>query len=135
MERATFRGDDGFSLVELVIAMFLLAVISLAILPLIITGLRISAEQATVAAATRTLNALVEEARADPTCTTLAAVAAPRTFQDGRGTSLTSTGLDAGGLAPPCTPGELATIDLRVAPTAGGAPLAETTALVFIPTP
>ncbi len=33
----TSQSDDGFSLVEVIIAMFLLAVLSLAVLPLIIT--------------------------------------------------------------------------------------------------
>lgn len=64
------RGADaaGFSLVEVVIAMFLLGIIAIAILPGLWQGIRYSSEQSAVATATRHLNSLIEEARDDPAC-------------------------------------------------------------------
>lgn len=55
--------DEGFGLVELVVAMLLLLVIAIAILPALINGIRYSAEQSTVATATRHLNTMVEQLR------------------------------------------------------------------------
>jgi len=50
------RSDDGFSLVEVIIAMFLFAVISLAVLPLLISGVSMSANNRDVVAATALAN-------------------------------------------------------------------------------
>ncbi|WP_109209218.1 MULTISPECIES: type II secretion system protein [Microbacterium] len=73
----------GFSLIEVVIAMVILGFIAIALLPVLISGIRYSAEQADVASATRELNALIERARSTPTCATLTSVAAPTKFRDG----------------------------------------------------
>lgn len=64
------RGTDaaGFSLVEVIIAMFLLGVVAVAILPALWQGIRYSSEQSSVATATRHLNGLIEQARQDPAC-------------------------------------------------------------------
>lgn len=64
------RGADaaGFSVVEVVIAMFLLGVIAIAILPTLYQGIRYSSEQSAVATATRHLNGLIEQARETPAC-------------------------------------------------------------------
>lgn len=64
------RGADvaGFSLVEVVIAMFLLGIIAIAILPTLYQGIRYSSEQSVVATATRHLNSLIEQARSEPAC-------------------------------------------------------------------
>lgn len=58
----------GFSLVEVVIAMFLLGVVAVAILPALWQGVQYSSEQSAVATATRHLNRLIEQARQDPAC-------------------------------------------------------------------
>jgi prepilin-type N-terminal cleavage/methylation domain-containing protein len=64
------RGADaaGFSLVEVIIAMFLLGVIAIAILPALWQGIQYSSEQSAVATATRHLNGLIEQAREEPAC-------------------------------------------------------------------
>ncbi|GAA3900835.1 type IV pilus modification PilV family protein [Microbacterium invictum] len=48
--------DDGFSLVEVIIALFLFAVISLAVLPLLISGVSLSVVNRDVVAATALAN-------------------------------------------------------------------------------
>lgn len=53
----TSQSDDGFSLVEVIIAMFLLAVLSLAVLPLIITATASSVVNRDVVEATAFANA------------------------------------------------------------------------------
>lgn len=50
------RADDGLSLVEVIIAMFLLALLSLAVLPLLIGGVSLSVTNRDVAAATAIAN-------------------------------------------------------------------------------
>jgi prepilin-type N-terminal cleavage/methylation domain-containing protein len=127
----TRDSSDGFSLVEVVVALFLFGLISLAILPAMITGLQISAEQSSVAVATRHLNALVESVRSDPTCASLSAAVALQEFLDGRGDELESTGSAPGGGTPPCTPGALSYIHFR-ATDARGAELFSLDTVVLI---
>lgn len=61
----TTRSDDGFSLVEVIIAMFLLAVVSLAVLPLIISGVRLSSLNKDLVAATAFANTRIAVLRDD----------------------------------------------------------------------
>jgi prepilin-type N-terminal cleavage/methylation domain-containing protein len=60
--------DEGFSLVEVIIAMFILGLIAVALLPPLWQGIQHSSLQSSVATATRHLNGLVEEARESPNC-------------------------------------------------------------------
>ena len=55
-----FPDDRGFGLIEIVVAMLLLAVVSMAVLPLLVQGLKLSASNATVAAAAQLANQQVE---------------------------------------------------------------------------
>ncbi|SFI37117.1 MULTISPECIES: type IV pilus modification PilV family protein [Microbacterium] len=59
----TTQSDDGFSLVEVIIAMFLFAVISLAVLPLLISGVSLSTENRDVVAATTLANDRIAQLR------------------------------------------------------------------------
>lgn len=68
------RGEDGFSVVEVVIAMFLLAVLALAVLPLVIGATRVSVSNRDLVGATAFANAQLAPIRAafpnDPTSPT-----------------------------------------------------------------
>lgn len=59
------RSDDGFSLVEVIIALFLFAVISLAVLPLLISGVSMSVANRDVVAATALANERLAQLRDD----------------------------------------------------------------------
>jgi prepilin-type N-terminal cleavage/methylation domain-containing protein len=122
------RHEEGFSLVEVIIAMFLLAVIALAILPALVQGARLSSEQSTTATATRALNALVEQARDTPTCANLEAVADPQMVVDGAGREIRTSGTVDG------CPGRRTTVTLELtAVTLSGAALSRVSAIVFVP--
>lgn len=114
--------DDaaGFSLVEIVIAVFILAIIAIALLPPLVNGLVLASEQALTATATRTLNALIEEARDTHKCLDINALA-PATFD--RFT------VDDGGFA--CIPGSVNTITLTALDD-DGQTLAVVTAKVLV---
>lgn len=58
------RSDDGFSLVEMIIAMFLLAVLSLAVLPLLISATALSVDNRDRVTATALADAHVSALRA-----------------------------------------------------------------------
>ncbi|SBS74122.1 prepilin-type N-terminal cleavage/methylation domain-containing protein [uncultured Microbacterium sp.] len=60
----TTQSDDGFSLVEVIIAMFLLAVLSLAVLPLIIGATRLSVDNRDSVEATSLADAHIAALRA-----------------------------------------------------------------------
>ncbi len=126
MNSASWRQDDGFSLVEVVIAMLILGVIAIALVPPLWQGIQLSGEQSTVATATRQLNGLIEEARDSPSCGTLDGIAATQSFTDGRGASF-STGAQLGYS---CTPGSLVYIKLT-ARDGSGTTLADVTAKIF----
>lgn len=125
-------GDSGFGLVEIVIALFLLGIIAVAILPVMINGIRYSSEQSAVATATRQLNSLMDEARTEvqtaQNCDPLTAAAADHTFTDGAGHSFKTSGI----VASPCNHGEANHITLT-AVTQSGESLATVVALVYVP--
>ncbi|QIG40938.1 type II secretion system protein [Microbacterium sp. 4R-513] len=124
------RADQGFGLVEVVIAIFLLAVVAVAILPGLWQGISQSARQSSTATATRYLNALVEEARDAHSCSALNSIATPSPsatpLKDGRGRDLVVAGTVTN-----CSSGRAARLSLQI--TGDGKVLASTTALVYIP--
>lgn len=83
MSPITRKGDEGFGLVEVVIATFLLGVIAVALLPVLWNGIVQSSRQSATATATRELNTLIEQARAAGTCAALDGAAATQTFHAG----------------------------------------------------
>ncbi|MCW3494794.1 prepilin-type N-terminal cleavage/methylation domain-containing protein [Microbacterium sp. SSM24] len=90
------REDDGFSLVEVIIAMFLLMVLALAVLPLIIGATRVSGSNKDLVAATTFANAQLAPIRAaysnNPTtptsCSALVSTYARTGLVDPAGTGL-----------------------------------------------
>lgn len=81
--RTSFQGgevndtEDGLGLVEIIVAMFLLALVAVAFLPLLINSLQLSIRNATVATATQILNAELDALVATPgTCAAVTAFGA-----------------------------------------------------------
>lgn len=66
--RMRFADDVGFGLIEIIVAMMLLAIIAIAILPTLIQGLKLSSANATFAAATGIVNGQLEDARSSSSC-------------------------------------------------------------------
>lgn len=124
------RDDQGFGLVEVIIAMLLLGLIAIAILPTLISGLGYSAQQSSVATATRQVNALIDQVRQSPECgtisSTLGTAATPRSFVDGRGQAFTTQAAIGS-----CSAGN--TVSLHVTAAQGGVTLVAADALVIIP--
>jgi type II secretory pathway pseudopilin PulG len=71
-ERRSDSADDGFGLIEIVVSMFMLALLAMAFLPLLVQGLKQSASTATMATATQLVHDQIELARSrQATCTAL----------------------------------------------------------------
>jgi prepilin-type N-terminal cleavage/methylation domain-containing protein len=122
------RGSqEGFGLIEVIVAMLLLAIIAIAILPALWQGIQYSAGQSSTATATRHLNALIEEARDAQSCAALTSVASSRTVEDGQGNLLTSTGV----VGTPCVSNTAMSLSLEVRDE-GGTVIASTVALVYV---
>ena len=126
MERVD--GDVGFSLVEVIIAMFLLGLVAVALLPALYQGLAISSEQSAIATATRHLNAMVEQARQSPICADLSALVSEKVVEDGSGGSITTSG--SIGTCPSTT--HTVQLDLT-ATNSSGDEIAKTSAIIFVP--
>lgn len=60
--------ERGFGLIEIVVSLFLLAILSMAVLPLLVQGMRLSASNATLAAATQLANQQIELVRSQSLC-------------------------------------------------------------------
>ncbi|WP_349898774.1 type IV pilus modification PilV family protein [Parafrigoribacterium soli] len=79
--------DAGFSLIEIVVSMFILALLAMALIPLLIQGMKASAASAAVASATQLVNSQLDMARSQAsTCSGLqgapsVAVGAPSTYR------------------------------------------------------
>lgn len=117
----------GFSLVEVIIAMFLLGIVAVAILPALWQGIMLSSQQASTATATRYMNSIVDDARATPTCPYLGSIAARPAVTDGRGVSLSASTSSVTG----CAPGATATLTVNI--VGEGRTLATSTALIYVP--
>ena len=123
--------DDGFSLVEVIIAMVIFGVVAVAIIPVLWQGVMYSSEQSAVATATRQLYALVESARESPTCAGVAGAAAPQTFTDGAERNFTTSGSVGSCFSCPSATG--IAVPLSLTATQDSRVLAEVSALVFVP--
>lgn len=119
--------SSGFSLVEVIIAMFLLGIIAIALLPALWQGIVLSSQQSSTATATRYMHSIIDDARENATCAYLASIASLPAVSDGRGVSMTTTGTAVSG----CASGSTATLDLKI--EGDGRTLASTTALIYIP--
>ncbi|MEU1973686.1 prepilin-type N-terminal cleavage/methylation domain-containing protein [Microbacterium sp. NPDC019599] len=124
--------DAAFGLVEVIVAIFLLAVLAVALVPALWQGLRYSSEQATVATATRQLNSLVDQARDGESCASIAAATASRSFVDGLGEGFSTAAENLSGniVVPACSAKSVVTFTL-VARQAGKK-LAQVDALVYV---
>ena len=80
------RSDDGFGLIEIVISMFLLAILAMLFLPLLIQGLKQSAANTTMATGTQLVNERLRTAQgAGPNCTAVSALTGASEVTDPRG--------------------------------------------------
>lgn len=126
--RGTRSSDEGLGIVEIVIGMFLLAIIAVAILPALWQGIQHSTRQSATATATRELNSLVEEVRENPTCGQIAAATTSHTFTDGGSRALTSSGTSS--TCPASS--KKVTVALTVVDSSGTT-LANVEAIVYVP--
>jgi Tfp pilus assembly protein PilV len=126
---ARLRDDDGFGLTEIVVSMFMLALIAVAFLPLLINGLKTSSATATLATATQFLNTQMQKASAVNTCSAATSLGGVQSLTDPRGVviQLTTT---VGSC--PTGPGTIA-VSATAIRNDTGATLATGSTLVFLP--
>jgi prepilin-type N-terminal cleavage/methylation domain-containing protein len=80
------RSDTGFGLIEIVISMFLLAILAMLFLPLLIQGLKQSADNTTLATGTQLVNDKLRAAQAaSPVCADVSALTGTSDYTDPRG--------------------------------------------------
>jgi type II secretory pathway pseudopilin PulG len=65
------EAEYGFGIAEVLVAMFILGLIAVAIIPILVQGLRLSVTNATIAAATQLANQQVEQVRGFTACSTI----------------------------------------------------------------
>ncbi len=126
--RTDRSSDDGLGIIEIVIGMFLLAIIAVAILPALWQGIQFSSQQSATATATRQLNSAIEDIRENPTCAQISAAVGAHSFTDGAGRALTSSGTHS---ACPAT-SKRVTVVLSAADSSGRT-LATVKAIVYVP--
>jgi prepilin-type N-terminal cleavage/methylation domain-containing protein len=122
----------GFGMIEIVVSMFLIAILAMAFLPMIVQGLQVARGNTTIATATQLLSQQLEIARnLDSTCAAMIAFddAAVAPVIDSRGVSLQPQ--RAVGPCPTAGPG---TVPVRawVTETGSTAVIAEATTLILV---
>lgn len=121
--------DDGFGLVEIVVSMLVLAILALAFLPVLITGIRQAAANATLATATQLVNEQIRIVQgAGTTCANVTALAGTQDLTDDYGVQIRAVTTVA-----PCPTGT-GTVAVGVTATRldTGAQIAEAATLVFV---
>jgi len=84
--------DEGVTLVEIVVAMFMLGVVLVAMVPLIATGLKVSARNTTMATANQLASERMQLAKSSgPHCATVASLDGIAVYDDPRGVALQVT--------------------------------------------
>ena len=85
------KNAGGFGMVEIVVSMFILAILSLALLPVLVQGLKQSANNATLTTATQLANDRIRAAQSQGTdCRNVGLVAGTKTLTDARGVTLSA---------------------------------------------
>jgi type II secretory pathway pseudopilin PulG len=80
------RSDSGFGLIEITVSMFMLAILAVLFLPLLVQGLKQSANNTTMATATQLVNDKMRLAQgASPICSDVSALGGTADFTDPRG--------------------------------------------------
>lgn len=92
-DRKPGRSDAGFGMIEIVVSMFMLALLAMSFLPVLYNGLTAAASNARLATATQLVNQSIELARGGfASCQELQTfVGIAVTREDGRGTTLQAT--------------------------------------------
>lgn len=86
------ESDEGLGLIEIVVSMFMLAVLALALLPLLVNGLKLSTANTTQATATQLVAERMQLAQyAGPVCTNVRNLAGTTVVTDSRGVQLQVT--------------------------------------------
>lgn len=85
MDTTASTDDDGFGLVEAVVSMLILAALAIAFLPVLITGLKQSTTNSTMAFATQLVGERMSLAQTATSCSALTLVASSGRSTDPRG--------------------------------------------------
>lgn len=122
--------EAGFSLVEVIVAMVLLGILATVTLPFFITGIRVTADDSATTTATARVGALLEQARTEPVCARLQALAAANQgapFADAHGRRLKLT------MDPPVCTGTPAAVTVSVRATdAAGTTLSRASTIIYV---
>lgn len=130
------RSDDGLGLLEIVISMFLIALLAIAFVPVLMAGLRSAESNSTTATASRLASQALEALRArDPqNCSQLALFASgyPITQVDGEGVTIRVTVTVPTGAA--CVAGRTNLVRVEARNQATGTLITAARTLVLLPT-
>jgi len=123
--------DDGLTLVEIVIAMFVLALVMIGMLPLLITGIQASAQNTTRATANQLVSERMERAtNRGPSCAAIAALAGVTVQNDPRGVPIRVT--TAVAACPAAGTAATVLVTATAVRTDTGVELATSSTLVFV---
>jgi type II secretory pathway pseudopilin PulG len=85
-------GEAGFGLVEIVVSMLILALLSMALLPVLVQGMQQSVKNSTLATAVQLANDRIRAAQSQaPVCVNVATAAGVKSLTDDHGVTLQAT--------------------------------------------
>lgn len=136
MRRLAIRlppSEEGFSIVEVLVAMLMLALLAVSFLPVLVTGLRLTANNSSITTAAQLVQEQLTLARSQgATCTALSSfrVAAAASVVDGAGKTL----VVAKALTCPSTYPGSATFTATVTASGSSTTIASATTLIYVST-
>lgn len=128
-QSAEAEREEGLSLVEMIVAIMVFAIVALSAYPLFIRSVEMVSMNNLTTTATVTVNSILEDIRQNPTCVTLNRYAGSMDYTDERGMAYSvSVALDE-----PCEASSVADFDIKAVKTSNSKTLLEQRAQVLVP--
>lgn len=124
--------DGGFTLIEIVVAMFLLAIVATGLIPSLLSSLKVSGQNTTIATASQLVGQQIDVARSGPaTCSALQSfkIAVLPPVVDARGVSFQPI---RNSVTCPATPAGIAKVTVSVTLTGSATVLAKAITYVYV---
>lgn len=133
LERKKTRNDEGLSLVEMVVAIVVFAIVALSAYPIFIKSVEMVSVNNLATAASVTVNGIIEDIRENPNCATINKYKGSNDYKDERGIGYDISLSVLSNAEQKCTVGEVLLFEIKAIKSSNSDSLLEQKVQVLIP--